>query len=82
MEDSKFLSRKFILTILVLILVPILPIGYKELAVSDAITMAVLGIIASVCAAYGILNLKDAQNEIAKKLSQSGGASESDQASK
>lgn len=58
---EKYLSRKFFLTLIVLGLVAFLPSFYKQNAVSDTIAMAVLVILASVGAAYGFINIKDAK---------------------
>jgi hypothetical protein len=59
-----YLSRKFILTILVLGMVGIGPITYKENGVSDTVTLTVLVILASVGVAYGFINIKDAKSQL------------------
>lgn len=64
MEDSKFLSRKFILTIIVIILVGVLPIVYKTNGVGDSICMTVLGLLGAVGVAYGFINLKEAKAQV------------------
>lgn len=63
-DDSKFLSRKFILTVIVLMLVAIAPICYKQNGVSDTIVLTVLLIFAAVGTAYGFINLKDAKQAL------------------
>lgn len=59
----RFLSRKFILSVLILITAAIVPVVYKTMAVSDSVTMLVLGVIAGVGAAYGVINMQDAKNQ-------------------
>lgn len=54
----KFKSRKFILTMIIIVLTAILPALYKYLQVGEAVTMTVLGILAGVGAAYGFINVK------------------------
>lgn len=66
-EDSKFLSRKFILTLIVIVLAGALPYVYKAAAVSDTITIAVLVLLAAVGTAYGFVNLKDAKIDLEKQ---------------
>lgn len=65
-EDTRFLSRKFILTVLVILMVGGLPMVYKANGVSETVTMTVLLLLASVGAAYGFMNVKDARVEIEK----------------
>lgn len=67
-EDTRFLSRKFILTVLVLFLTGALPMIYKANGVSDTITLSVLITLASIGAAYGFINVKDAKNELEAKV--------------
>ena len=57
----KFLSRKFIISILIVVISFICPIVYQAMHVSDQVTMLVLGIIGGVGVAYGVINVKDAQ---------------------
>ena len=59
MDWKKFLSRKFIITLLILGLAAIAPVLYKEKGVTDSIVMAVLGILAGVGFAYGVVSNKD-----------------------
>jgi len=54
----KYGSRKFILTIVIIVLSSIIPLGYKYMNVGDAVTMTVLGIMAGVGTAYGFVNIK------------------------
>lgn len=61
---SKYLSRKFIVTLLIMILAPLIPYIYKVNGVSDSISMAVLALIGGVGAAYGVLNV--AQDKVEK----------------
>lgn len=63
-EDSKFLSRKFILTVLVILMVGILPLLFIKAGVSDAICMTVLILLGAVGVSYGFMNLKEAKNEL------------------
>ena len=67
-EDTKFLSRKFILTGIVLLMVGGLPLIYKANGVSETVTMTVLCLLGAVGAAYGFMNVKEAQNEIKSKI--------------
>lgn len=67
-EDTRFISRKFILTVVVLIMVGALPMIYKSNGVSETVTMTVLILLASVGAAYGFMNVKDAKVEAEKAL--------------
>lgn len=69
-EDTRFLSRKFILTVVVLLMVGILPMIYKNNGVSEAVTMVVLGLLGAVGAAYGFVNVKDAKVEMEKKIAE------------
>lgn len=57
---SKYLSRKFLLTVTILLLSSALPVIYKNSQVSDSVMLAVLAILAGVGTAYGFLNLKEA----------------------
>lgn len=77
-EDSKFLSRKFILTLVVLLMVGGLPMIYKANEVSETVTMTVLILLGSVGAAYGFMNVKDAKNEIERKAKELVGGTETD----
>jgi hypothetical protein len=54
----KFLSRKFILTILISLLSVAAPILFKKNEVSDTVILSVLGILTAIGAGYGILNYK------------------------
>lgn len=60
--QSRFLSRKFLVTILVSMLTAILPIAYQKTGVSETIMLAVLAIIGGVGVAYGVVNIKDKGN--------------------
>jgi len=76
-EDTKFLSRKFILTVLVMGMAGALPIAYRHIGVSDMVTMTVLCLLGAVGAAYGFMNIKDAKTELERAaLGVSGGASD------
>lgn len=59
-----YFSRKFLLTVVVLIMAYFIPIKYKENGVSETVTMTVLVLLASVGAAYGFINVKDAKNQL------------------
>lgn len=66
---KKYFSRKFIVTLMVGASTVSLPVLYKQIGVSDSITMAVLAILAAVATGYGIISnkaakiLKDAEIE-------------------
>lgn len=61
---GRYLSRKFIISILTFVVASGLPMLYKHLEISDVITMTVLGLISSVAVGYGLINVKDANNEL------------------
>ena len=61
---NKYLSRKFIISILTFITASGLPMLYKYLGISDVITMTVLGLVSSVAVGYGLINVKDSNNEL------------------
>lgn len=69
---SKYFSRKYTLTLLVLALTGGAPIVYKNVGVSDTVTLTVLLIFASVGAAYGFINVKSAKAGLASTASDSG----------
>lgn len=73
-EDTRFLSRKFILTVAVLLMVGILPMVYKSNGVSETVTMTVLALLGAVGVAYGFVNVKDAKIEAEKTLAKVLGA--------
>lgn len=58
--SSKFLSRKFIVTLLVTGLAAVLPFVYQKAGVSENVMLTVLAIIGGVGVAYGVINTKDA----------------------
>lgn len=59
----KFLSRKFILTIGVLMAAVMYPKVYKEAGVSDSVTLAVLALLCGVGVSYGFINVKDSKKQ-------------------
>ncbi len=61
--DPRFTSRKLIISFITSIMASTIPIAYKYIGISDAVTMSVLGIISAIALGYGGLNL------IEKKLS-------------
>ena len=61
MQLQKYFSRKFILTVMISCMSVGAPLVYKTQGVSDTITLAVIGILAGIGAAYGFINVKDAQ---------------------
>lgn len=63
MGSSKFFSRKFIVTLLVITLGPVLPIAYKHLEISETVMLAVLALVSGVGIAYGVINTKDKSKE-------------------
>lgn len=60
----KFFSRKFLLTLLVLGASSGLPVLYKQLEISEIVTLTVLGIIAGIGTAYGFINLKESKIDL------------------
>ena len=56
----KYLSRKFIITILILLFSSAIPVVYKGAGVSDMVVMAVLTILGAIGSAYHVANVKDA----------------------
>jgi len=63
----KYFSRKFVLTVFVLLLAVIAPVAYKDKGVSDMVLLAVLGILSGVGVAYGFLNVREAKINSDKK---------------
>jgi len=63
----KYFSRKFVLTVFVLLLAVIAPVVYKDKGVSDMVLLAVLGILSGVGVAYGFLNVREAKINSDKK---------------
>lgn len=63
----KYLSRKFLLTVLVIFCSVYFPKIYKEAGVSDSIALAVLALLGGVGVAYGFVNVKDASLEKKKE---------------
>lgn len=59
----KYFSRKFVLTLLVILLSVIAPYLYKQIEVSDSVVLAVLAILGGVGVAYGFINVQDAKVE-------------------
>jgi hypothetical protein len=59
-----FLSRKFIVTLLLFGSVYKLPIDHKAAGVEVSTTLACLGILGTIATAYLIANVKDAKNAI------------------
>ena len=57
---NKFLSRKFIVTLLVLGSASLVPYKMHEAGMSDTLILAVLGLYTGVGIAYGVINTKDA----------------------
>lgn len=55
-QPSKFISRKFVMSLVVIGLSTIVPIAYKLFGIDDATTMVVLGLYGSVGAVYGVVN--------------------------
>ncbi len=58
---SKFLSRKFIVTLLVVGLGVASPIAYQKAGIGEGIILAVLALLSGVGVAYGVINMKDAK---------------------
>ena len=50
-------GRKFLLTIVGIILAVLVPVIYKKLEVNDSITQIVIGVIAAAVSTYGVTNV-------------------------
>ena len=61
MKTNKWLSRKFVVTIIVFCAAIFIPILYKHAGVSETVILAVLGIVGGIGVAYGIINVQDAK---------------------
>lgn len=57
---QKFLSRKFIVTLLVVGMGGALPIAYQKAGIGEGVILAVLTLLTGVGIAYGVINTKDA----------------------
>lgn len=57
-QNNKFKSRKFLLTVFISIVSIFLPLAYKVNGISEAVTIAVLGILAGVGISFGIIEGK------------------------
>lgn len=55
----KFKSRKLWIALLSMVVAIIVPVIYQKVGMSEALTFAVLGVVASVGAVYGGLNVLD-----------------------
>lgn len=60
---QKIISRKFIVTLLVMLVTVIVPIIYKKSEISDSIIMTVLAIVGGIGVAYGVVNVFDRKIE-------------------
>ena len=58
--NSKYFSRKFLVTIMVMLGAVVSPFLYSKAGVTDTVTLAVLAILGGVGVAYGVVNVKDA----------------------
>jgi hypothetical protein len=56
---NKFLSRKFIMTIVLGILAFVTPIVFAKFAISETVILAVLGLYTGIGVTYGILNVRE-----------------------
>lgn len=54
----KFVSTKFVVTILITLLGAIVPVAFSKNGVSNEVTLAVLGLFTGVGIAYGVLNVR------------------------
>lgn len=54
----KFLSRKFIVTLLILLLAFVTVPFYSKMGISETLILTVLGIFGAVGAAYGVMNVR------------------------
>jgi hypothetical protein len=58
---NRYFSRKFVLTIVVMLLSVGAPLLYKTNGVSDSITLSVIALLGGIGVAYGFINVKDAK---------------------
>lgn len=56
MDSNPFVSRKFILTAVGILIMSSIPILYKQLGISDSITLVVVGAIAGATGVYAGFN--------------------------
>lgn len=63
---TKLKSRKFILTLIIAGGSSGLPVLYKNMGISDSVTMLVIGIVGGIGVSYGIVNVMDRQVEVSK----------------
>lgn len=59
----KYLSRKFLITLLLMILSSVLPLVYHKDGVSDTVTLTVLGLMTSIGVAYKIANVAESKKD-------------------
>lgn len=62
----KFLSRKFVVTILVMLLGVFVPVIYQKSGVSESLMLAVIALLSGVGVAYGVVNLKESKIDLLK----------------
>ena len=56
---SRYISRKFLLTMGVMFMVYKVPTEFKALGVADNITIGVIALLGAIGVAYGFVNIKD-----------------------
>ena len=57
-----FVSRKFILSAVVMVSTYMLPVSLHNHGLSDAVVLAALAIVGGIGAVYGVVNIKDKPN--------------------
>lgn len=58
-DDSPFTSRKFWISIAAVLISCGLPVLYKQLGISESVTLAVLGLVSAISLGYSGANLID-----------------------
>ena len=67
MVNRKYFSRKFILSIIVVVLAATIPVWFRVNEVQDMVTLSVIALFTGVGVAYGFINVKDAKLEKEKQ---------------
>jgi len=58
---KNYASRKWIVTIAIMVMAYQMPIAFKNAGISDAIILGGMALLAGVGVAYGIVNVKDSK---------------------
>ena len=67
MVNRKYFSRKFILSIIVVVLAATIPVWFRVNEVQDMVTLSVIALFTGMGVAYGFINVKDAKLEKEKQ---------------